>query len=546
MTLGELKQGLRPDHFRLTAQFAARKIQSELGLLEKTGIGFATPSDFGRYWMGSNWREGRHFTLWDRYLLDLEARRIEKLLLLAPVQHGKSKHIGCNFVPWYLSRHPRHKVMLGSYNETFAKSKSGEILEVIKGSQDALGMQLKSSNPAAGAWELISGGEMRAVGMDSGITGYTADLFVIDDPLKGAKQAFSAATLKAVEDTYLSCVNTRLSPKALQLCIMAHWQPEDLAGYLMKNELGWAVVVLPAEAEAHHPLIDGPDPLGREPGEPLWPEAGRDQAFLHARRGNSPQSTFWYNAMYQQRPQRSRPEHSGFIKLSWLEACAQNRFDLLSCQTCGSRIECQHKRLPNKAHLEHPTDIGLDVAHSPEGDRVVWAFARAGKIIHTIVKPGQRVDLTIGDTVAYIKEAAEMKQYVRSLRIDNGGVGAGVVDGLFAAQDLPDAPLAFRNCEILPVEFGGKSFKPDRFHNWRTEAWWHIAEEAQNGRLDLPFDSVMFEELSAPAMHNSNNGRLLLESKPSMLRRGIRSPDIGDAVVLALYPQDWFSRVDAW
>jgi hypothetical protein len=148
--------------------------------------------------------------------------------------------------------------------------------------------------------------------------------------------------------------------------------------------------------------------------------------------------------------------------------------------------------------------------------------------------------------VAYIKEAAEMKQYVRSLRIDNGGVGAGVVDGLFAAQDLPDAPLEFRNCEIIRVNFGGKSFKPDRFHNWRTEAWHYVAEQAENGSLDLPLDPVMMEELSAPAMHNSSNGRLLLESKPSMQRRGIRSPDIGDAVVLALYPQDWFSRVDAW
>jgi hypothetical protein len=60
---------------------------------------------------------------------------------------------------------------------------------------------------------------------------------------------------------------TRLAPNAGCVLIGTPWHADDLLGYLPREhaEQGWRVLRLPALAEED-------DPLGRKPGEPLWPE----------------------------------------------------------------------------------------------------------------------------------------------------------------------------------------------------------------------------------------------------------------------------------
>lgn len=547
-TLGDILSGKSgiPSIENIGYQSAIEALDKFTGKKTQKPSRFATPSDFGRYSMGSNWRDGRHFDLMDRYLLDLEARRIKKLLILLPVQHGKSTHVVSNFLPWYLSRNPTHEAMLGSYNQTYAESKSQMCLQRIKDHGDVLNLRLATSSPAVSDWTLATGGGLRAVGMDSGITGHPAKLFIIDDPLKGGKQAFSPAQLRAVVDTYLSCIKTRLHPDAVELCIMTPWSPNDTANFFIEQESGWTVIVLPALAEENHPLIDGPDPLGRAPGEPLWPEVGRDEEFLREKRGDNPQSIFWFNTTFQLRPQKSRPEHSGFIKYTQLEQAAELQYHLMPCLTCGTTGLCEHPRALNKAFATIPIDIGLDVARSPEGDRLVWATARSGpdptsfqKLLHIIVKKGQPTTQTVNDTVALIKELYEKGLRVRSVRIDDGSMGGGVTDGLQERRGDLSAELFLKDVEIIPVGFGNAAFDKEYMANVRTELWWHVGQQLERGRLDLPNRQDLFEDLTGPAMMRSQNGRLLLESKEAMARRGIRSPDIGDAVCLALYPEGW-------
>jgi phage terminase large subunit-like protein len=89
---------------------------------------------------------------------------------------------------------------------------------------------------------------------------------------------------------------------------MQRWHEDDLAGRFLEDaERGgeqWHVVRLAMEAEED-------DPLGRSPGEPLWPEWFTDEMRDIAKRD----ARTWL-ALYQQRP---RPVSGGELRREWLK-----------------------------------------------------------------------------------------------------------------------------------------------------------------------------------------------------------------------------------
>lgn len=102
------------------------------------------------------------------------------------------------------------------------------------------------------------------------------------------------------------------------------------------------------------------------------------------------------------------------------------------------------------------------------------------------------------------------------------------------------------------VPGGGSSERTEdgslKFFNARSEMWWRFREALDPGRpggswIALPPDSVLVADLTAPTFSLSN-GRIKVESKqdgvddkgnpkPGLVKRLGRSPDRGDAVVLA-------------
>ena len=95
----------------------------------------------------------------------------------------------------------------------------------------------------------------------------------------------------------------RLKPGASQVLIQTRWHEDDLGGRLLEREADqWRIVELPMEA-----LPD--DPLGRKPGERLWPEWFTAEMVETAKR--DPRA---WNALYQQRP---ASEEGEYFRLGW-------------------------------------------------------------------------------------------------------------------------------------------------------------------------------------------------------------------------------------
>lgn len=96
-----------------------------------------------------------------------------------------------------------------------------------------------------------------------------------------------------------------------------------------------------------------------------------------------------------------------------------------------------------------------------------------------------------------------------------------------------------------------KGFAKDIFINARAEWWYSLSrrfektyEHVNNLRkypeeelISIPNDGELVSELASPKKMYTENGKIKVESKQAMLKRGIKSPDKADSLVLAFVPK---------
>ena len=214
-------------------------------------------------------------------------------MILMPPGSAKSTYTSLLFPVWWFQRHPRSTVICASHSLGLARSFGRRARDLVQEHADQLGFAIKPTHRAADNWSTTAGGEYLAVGVRGAVVGRRADLIIIDDPVKSHAIADSKRQRDFLWDWYKSDVSTRLKPKGRVALVMTRWHKDDLGGLLEATaEDGWRVLRLPALAEPN-------DPLGRPPGEPLWP-AWEDKDALARRRALIGERA--WSALYQQRP----------------------------------------------------------------------------------------------------------------------------------------------------------------------------------------------------------------------------------------------------
>lgn len=245
------------------------------------------------------WIPARHLVLLSEWICDAVAGRKPRVIINCPPRHGKSEEISKWTPVWYLENWPRKTVINVGYSVTFAEEWGRKVRNLVTLYQEDLRLRLSNDSKAAGRWNTMSGGGMYATGIDGQITGRGADLFVIDDPHKDAAEANSLRKRDAVWQWWTDTARSRIMPGGAVILVQTRWHDDDFAGRLLKASADgsgehWDVLNLPAIAEAGKE-----DPLGRAPGEPLWPEQ-RSMEYLQALMlGMSPEA---WAAQYQGAP----------------------------------------------------------------------------------------------------------------------------------------------------------------------------------------------------------------------------------------------------
>jgi len=215
------------------------------------------------------------------------------------------------FPAWYLGRNPEHQVIATTYSYERATDVGRKVRNqmLMDAYQEIFpDFTLSSDSKSANRLSSEQGGNYFSVGVGGAIAGRGADLFLIDDPIKGREEADSEVSRRKLIDWYRSVAYTRLLPGGRIVVISTRWHYDDLTGYLLEEDVdNWEVLKFPAIAEEDEPVI------GRKRGEALWPAKYPIERLQVIR--DVVGSREW-NSLYQQDP---IDEEGGVVKISWFK-----------------------------------------------------------------------------------------------------------------------------------------------------------------------------------------------------------------------------------
>lgn len=240
---------------------------------------------------------------------DFYERRVDKLIITMPPQHGKSEISSRIFPSWVFGKDPDTQLVIVSYASDLAK---GFCLSVQRymGTDEYKNLfpdtflntdrlaKYRNYLCSSEYFDIVGHhGFMKTVGVGGGLTGNPVRVAIIDDPFKDSEEANSPVQRDKVWDWYNNVLATRLHNDSRQLLVMTRWHEDDLVGRLLqsKNADEWTLVNIPAICELDD---DGEFHSGRHVGDALWPEE-HSLKNLYTRMNNDPHG---FNCLYQGNP----------------------------------------------------------------------------------------------------------------------------------------------------------------------------------------------------------------------------------------------------
>lgn len=260
------------------------------------------PNDFEK----SKYKNAKHHDALARVLEEVEKANIPFLILCMPPRHGKSEQVSRRFPAWYIGRHPTENVIVSTYSDTFAEDFGAEVRSIMNAPayrQIFPEVKLQRGGTAKDRLQTTDGGLLFFVGRGGGLTGRGGHVLICDDLLKDDREAASPAIRDQAWNWLTRVAMSRRMGRKLVIMTFTRWHADDPIGrltdpqnphYNAKLAAKIKIINLPAIAEDD-------DPLGRKPGEPLWPDGPDkfDLDFLHEQQALDPMG---FAALYQQRP----------------------------------------------------------------------------------------------------------------------------------------------------------------------------------------------------------------------------------------------------
>lgn len=165
-----------------------------------------------------------------------------------------------------------------------------------------------------------------------------------------------------------------------------------------------------------------------------------------------------------------------------------------------------------------PITIGVDVARYGSDSSVIVSNQGGYIRIH-----GRYQGLNGPELARKVGELA-VEMGAVEIRIDAIGVGASVLDSIY--NFVPPS------ISVVGIHGNAKSGDSTKWYNYRAAMYDQFAKAVADGRVYLPDDDELHNEI-ASIKYEYRGSALLIESKENMRKRGIKSPDVLDAVIYA-------------
>lgn len=168
---------------------------------------------------------------------------------------------------------------------------------------------------------------------------------------------------------------------------------------------------------------------------------------------------------------------------------------------------------------DEPIIWGLDVARFGSAKSVLCK--RQGRKILALTS-WQNLDLMqLAGAIVAEFESLHPRHQPQRICIDSIGVGGGVTDRL---RELGLPAIGVNTSEAPGLR--------QTYLNLRAELWFKLKAFLEARDCSIPKDDNLLAELVAVKYKFTSSGKLQIESKDEMKRRGLASPDHGDAVCL--------------
>ena len=442
-----------------------------------------------------------HHRLIATHLEAVEDGRLGRLMIFMPPRHGKTMLVSEFFPAWYLGRNPTREVISATYSfdrsTDIGRKVRNQLIDPVY-NEIFPGSSISKDSKSANKFNMEAGGAYFSTGVGGAVTGRGAHLFLIDDPVKGRKDADSEGAQNDLRNWFRAVAYTRLMEQHAIILIMTRWSYYDLAGFLQEEAAheNWTILELPAIAE------EDDDIIGRKAGDALWPSRYGVER-LEATRNTI--GTREWSSLYQQRP---IPEGEGIVDINWLQHFPLHEWQYFMLPNCNVIFSID--RLKNKWRKQ------IDDGTLPKISKVVCSWDTAFKEAEindpsacTVWGVGENGNYYLLDLVNKRMNYPKLKRMVIAVHDKWKSYGFSPIpiliedkaSGQSLIQDLKekhtelsvipikaDANKKIRMSETSPLIEAGQVFIPEKA-GWRVEFETQLAQ-FPFGKFDDIVDSV--------------------------------------------------------
>lgn len=367
-----------------------------------------------------NW----HLEVIAKKLEEVRNGTCRRLIINVPPRQLKSFATSIAFPAWILGHNPNKQILTISYGQDLSDefARHTRALMMSPFYEALFSTRLSKERDAVSDYRTVDGGFRRSTSTGGILTGFGADLIIIDDALK-ADDALSDKRRGDLNAWYDNTVRSRLNnpETGAIIIVMQRLHVDDLVAHVQKHEK-WDVLSFPATAE-NDEIFEIDTPYGRQiikraKGDVLHPALLSLTTLQTQRRA---MTEYNFSAQYQQNPQ---PLAGNIVKRKWLQFYTPDekpeRFEQIiqSWDTASSESELSNYSACTTWGLKKKKMYLLDVFRRqmvfPDLKRTIVQLARAHKA-----------------RVVLIEEKSSGIQLIQQLKVDGFSIAkpAPTLDG---------------------------------------------------------------------------------------------------------------------
>ncbi len=163
---------------------------------------------------------------------------------------------------------------------------------------------------------------------------------------------------------------------------------------------------------------------------------------------------------------------------------------------------------------------GLDVARFGN-DRTALCRRQGNVVTHKVMTWRNKDTMQVAGIIARMYDDLPTHEQPQTIVVDVIGIGSGVVDRM---QEL--------GLPVIGINVSESPAIGEKFSRLRDELWWKGREWFEEMNCRLPDDETLMGELATVRYAIKSDGKIKVESKDEMKKRGLPSPDVADAFIL--------------